>query len=583
MLCAIAAAACSAPAPRENCTITVHEGARQVFKGFGVGQSLWDAQQGYAGLPDSVRDTLARFLWHDLNFRYLRLRSTVRQCTDTASDCAGSVFDSYDLYVRDARKYQDSLVLLLAPHGEIGDDLDTYARKYAYQIKALRDTGLVITYTGISNEPDWENLLDADQIPELIRAFRRHLDSLGLTDVRIVAPENSSADWKAQEFVDSILADPAATSALDAFATHSYNWSITEDMNGLVEPYVLGGAKEYWMTEASEFGTEQWEDAKEASSALSRYFADMNHLCNVWFFYVGIKGVESDWRMSGNKNTAFYMILYRAVEQDWGYLLKSWYFKAASQAIDPYAVFRKSTTNLRRVDSTKYWRTEDSTMVYAFGRKAPLYLGAAVNPDGSWCIGVTNYTGEVLTTPITEVLEETVYDITVKVEELVDSGDIEFSVTRCNADTPYVHEEGTVSMQDGLVQIDSLGSFDMITMRSPSGTVDARGTALPSLPPGPSANGLRLTARWSAGSRHAALSFDVPRETGMRAVPITIRVYDVRGRLVAIPLRRLVTPGTHTVHWNGRGIAGGVLSSGVYAVRAETIAASARARMVIGR
>jgi len=560
--------------PIENAGITVHAGGRQVFHGFGAGQSLWDAQQGYAALPDSIRDTLSRFLYADLNFRYLRLRSTISECGDTADNCASSVYNSYRLLVQDARKHQPRLTVLLSPQGEIGDDLAGYARRYARQIKALRDSGVVIHATGIANEPDWEDYLSAQQVPQLIRHFRAQLDSAGLADVKIVAPENSSADYKAQAFVDSIIADPQALSALDAFATHSYNWSITEEMNRRVESYVLSNQKQYWTTEASEFGTEKWEDAKEASSALSRVYADMNHLCNVWMFYVGIKGVETDWRMGGNQNTAFYMILYRTVEKDWGYLLKCWYFKQASRTFEPGAQLRKSTTNLKQLNAKKYWRAEDSTMVYAFGRKAPLYLAAAVNPDGSWGAGVTNFTGDVMTTPLTSAFTATTYTVTVFIEELADSGDIVFTTSRCNATPPYIHREADVTMHAGVLTIDSLRSFEMITLRSPPGTMASRRpTPLPAAAR-QTVPRLRVAAPGPAAT--LAVEFTVLDIPGRIAVPARITAFDGRGRRISEIFSGRLPPGAHRIIWTPPAHASGVLL-----IRLESATGQDHAKVVI--
>jgi hypothetical protein len=532
----------------QNVTISVHAGQRQIFSGLGAGQSMWDAQQGYTALPQEKRDSLAKFLWGDLNFRYMRLRSTITECGDPAQNCVSSVLSSYRPYIADALKYQKDLVVLLSPQGDVISDLDRYAKKFAQQIKILRDSGIVINATGISNEPDWEDQLIEWQVPLLVSAFRRQLDSLGLDDVKIIAPENSSADWKGEEFVNAIISDTQAIKDIDVFATHSYNWSITDEMSNLVSNHVLTGGKQYWVTEASDFGTEQWEDPKEASSALSRLYADLNHLCSVWMFYVGIKGVESDWRMSGHQNTAFYMILYRTAEQDWNYLLKSWYFKQASATIAPGAMVRRSSTNLRQIDSTKYNST-DSTMVFAYGRKAPLYLAAAVNQNGSWGVGLTNYTGTIISDSTAYTLPAESFSVSVVIEELVDSGNITFAVKRCNATTPYIHDEGTVLMQNGVMTVDSIGPFDMITLQSPPGTVTVGSRN--SL--NPAERNHLSDIKLSVGRRQASgifnIQIDIP-DNSSGASPVSLKAFDCRGRLVSTVLNRNLGQGRHQFKWN---------------------------------
>ena len=549
------------------CSITVRAGARQTFEGFGAGQSNWGAQEGYGSLPDSVRDTLSKFLWEDLNFRYLRLRSTIRECSDTIDNCAASIYKNYKLYIQDALKYQKDLVLVLAPHGVVGTDIDLYAQRYALQIKALRDSGVVVKYTGISNEPDIETYLTTEQVPACINAFRRNLDSLGLHDVKIIAPENSSSDAKGREYVNAIINNPMALQSTAAFATHSYNISITDEMTGLVHRHVSGNARSYWTTEASEFGTEKWEDAKEASSTLSRYFADMNHLCSVWMFYVGIKGVETDWRMSGLQNTAFYMILYRTKEQDWGYLLKCYYFKQIGQTILPGAAMRAATTNLRQVD-TSYSRIEDSTMVYAFGRKPPLYLASGVNPDGSWGVGISNYTSDSLPrdTAITKFHKATAYKVTVKIEELADSGDILFTAYRCNAVAPYIHKDSTLLMQKGEMTIDSIGPFDMITLRSPAGTVGARHQKAQLTRHAPKGGFITASQSTALGSGAVDISFSVPRRAHVGMSHVTVSVFDMRGRRLAVPLNAMLPAGQHSITWKSPM----PLAGGMYLISLQT-------------
>jgi uncharacterized repeat protein (TIGR01451 family) len=64
-----------------------------------------------------------------------------------------------------------------------------------------------------------------------------------------------------------------------------------------------------------------------------------------------------------------------------------------------------------------------------------------------------------------------------------------------------------------------------------------------------------------AGGRFA---FDVP---GSGPVPVTLRIYDVAGRMVAEVLQTELIPGAHVVDWNGRGTGGRALGPGVYFYR----------------
>ena len=52
-------------------TITVEPGARQSFAGFGASLGNWGGE--YQRLPTTNRAALSKMLWHDLNFKILRL------------------------------------------------------------------------------------------------------------------------------------------------------------------------------------------------------------------------------------------------------------------------------------------------------------------------------------------------------------------------------------------------------------------------------------------------------------------------------------------------------------------------------
>ena len=64
----------------------------------------------------------------------------------------------------------------------------------------------------------------------------------------------------------------------------------------------------------------------------------------------------------------------------------------------------------------------------------------------------------------------------------------------------------------------------------------------------------------------ATLAFDVPGMTG-DALPVTLDIYDVSGRLVRRLVDGAIDSGRHEVLWDGRGQDGGAKSSGVYFAR----------------
>jgi len=76
------------------------------------------------------------------------------------------------------------------------------------------------------------------------------------------------------------------------------------------------------------------------------------------------------------------------------------------------------------------------------------------------------------------------------------------------------------------------------------------------------------------------ISFDVPG-TGDTMVPTTLRIYDVRGRLVKVLVDRALPPGNHRVTWNGESEQGTKTGSGVFLYTFESGGSSAAKKMVL--
>jgi hypothetical protein len=74
-----------------------------------------------------------------------------------------------------------------------------------------------------------------------------------------------------------------------------------------------------------------------------------------------------------------------------------------------------------------------------------------------------------------------------------------------------------------------------------------------------------------------AIGYDVPASGGH----VTIRIYDVSGRIVTTLLDENRPPGRHTIEWDGRGSGGVRLSSGVYFYRLEAGGGVETRRMVM--
>ncbi|MCZ6617254.1 MAG: T9SS type A sorting domain-containing protein, partial [Gammaproteobacteria bacterium] len=73
------------------------------------------------------------------------------------------------------------------------------------------------------------------------------------------------------------------------------------------------------------------------------------------------------------------------------------------------------------------------------------------------------------------------------------------------------------------------------------------------------------------------IRFEIP-EPG---AAVSLRIYDVRGRLVQVLRQRFFGPGLHTVKWDGTNRRGGHVGSGVYFYRLETPGFTDTRKMVL--
>jgi O-glycosyl hydrolase len=192
-------------------TVTFAAEEQQEFKGFGFNRFNIPKQ-------DESAEDIADLTWKDMDFRVAR----VGVGYDITID-ANYVAAQNKRGIEIAKEKQPNLVLLFNPVGKVVD-APTWADYYAKIIRDLKnDHNIVFEYTGIKNEPNWGDEIVPADIPEYIKFFRRALDSYGLEDVKIIAPEASNVDTKFLEMLDYIIGDPEALEALDCFAYHAYN------------------------------------------------------------------------------------------------------------------------------------------------------------------------------------------------------------------------------------------------------------------------------------------------------------------------------------------------------------------------
>jgi len=457
------------PAP-SSVTITVLPGARQTFHGFGA--SALNFEPDYQKLTPGQRQTLSRTLWHDLHFKILRLWFNTDQYAPMPGGHDLSQFRRCYVdsgLIADARRNGVTTLLLVPDHlpaymaekrpdgsAQTGMALklaetDNYADLVADFIERLgQQTGIRLDVTGVHNEPNDTFRFTPEQIVEVVKRLRADLDRRGLSRVKIIAPENASADGTLEGQVDALKADPVAWADLAGIASHSYNMAATDRIAQRIE----GTGKSYWMTEASDDGPEVPGDALRAASLASRFLSDMNHSVTHWVHFVGFEVPDPNdnaTRILSYTPTPFGITLFQ----------KYYYYQQLSLAFDVGAVFRQSQSTL------------DGGMTYTYGKKPHLTAAAARNPDGTWAIGLSNYTAPTFRDADDEkdfALHNSGYAaqtfaVTVRIPEMARAGSIRFSVHRSNSGINDV-PAGTLLLRGGEVTIPAIGPLDLITLRS---------------------------------------------------------------------------------------------------------------------
>ena len=450
--------------------VTVQPGARQAFAGFGASGLNFGRE--YQTLTVAQRQTLSRRLWHDLGFKTLRLwfntdQYAPRLGAHDLSQFRGCYVDSG--MIADARK-NGVTTLLLAPDNlppymaeksasgsfETGmalkeADAEPYADLLADFLRRLkRLTGIVPDVTGVQNEPNDRERFTPAEIVRIVKRLRLDLDAQGMRRVKIIAPEQANADAGLAETSHTLRADPVAWRALAGLASHSYNNATTPQAAELV----AGTDKSYWMTEASDNGPEAPGDALRAASLASRFLNDMNHRVTHWIHFVAFEVPDPH-------DNATRILAYTPAPFAITTFQKYYYYHQLSQSFDIGAVFRHSQSGL------------DGDMTWTYGKKPHLSAGVARNPDGTWSIGLSNYTSPTFRDAADEkdfALHNSGYPaqtfaVTVRVPELARVKALRFAVRRSNSGVNDV-AMGTIVMHSGVAVVPAVGPLDLVTLRS---------------------------------------------------------------------------------------------------------------------
>ncbi len=468
-------AGCAAQAQSVPVSITVHSEPRQTFGGLGASLGNWGLD--YQKLQPAERAQMSKLLWGDLHMKTLRLWLNLNEYAPTPTERLTANFRARYIdsgIIADARK-NGVVHLLLAPDGApdfvktkrdgggndfaIRDDkLADYAGLIAEFIGQIqRETGVLIDVTGFQNEPNDLDRIAPEQMAPLVKFLRAALDARGLKMVQIIGPESASADGMFYEALDKLKADPQAWQSLGGIASHSYAMGATPEGRKRIEDAQGQLTKSYWMTEASANGAENEGDTLRAASLASRFLSDMNQGVTHWIHFIGFE--VPDPHDNATRILAFQSGPLRITT-----FQKYWTYQQLSAAFDVGATFRSCTSSL------------DGDMVWTYGKKPHLNASAARNPDGSWSIGLSNFTSpnfndnrDDATGPTGDGAENGFkaqsYTVKIALPELERAGRKPFKVMRSQSQGA-AKAEGTVEMRDGAIEIPAIGPLELVTLRS---------------------------------------------------------------------------------------------------------------------
>ena len=334
---------------------------------------------------------------------------------------------------------------------------ENYAVLLADFIKQLKDkTGVLLDVTGVQNEPNDNERFSPEQLVAVVKHLRRELDARGLPSVQIIAPENANVDGGFYDLIDALKSDATAWNALVGVASHSYNMAATDDITRRLAAPDGRNLKQYWMTEASDNGPETPGDGLRAAGLAARFLNDMNHRATHWIHFLGFEAADPN--DNATRIIAFDLQPPRTV-----IFAKYFYYQQLSRTFDVGAIFRVSRSSL------------DGEMRWSFGQKPRLTAAAGQNPDGSWGIGLCNFTtadfNAVKTWGDKKWNREQgghtpgqTFQVTVQVPELKARGDVLFQVQRGDATQPN-QDAGTVTMHNGEITL-RVAPLELVTLRS---------------------------------------------------------------------------------------------------------------------
>ncbi|MBD3393109.1 MAG: hypothetical protein GF418_13390 [Chitinivibrionales bacterium] len=496
-------------------TIQVESPPLQTFEGFGLHDGCTYLER--------YRDTVNSFFVKPLRATHARFYIAGPH-VDSIKAAFLSRFGYSDgtTFFHDYLKQDPDLYFLIAGGEQMTSlaALEPFCTKWAEAVKWLKeDQGLDIRWTTLTNEPndygfEWQGQDPTKRkcAPEFYAPFaktmRSVLDSYGLTDVKIFAPEVSSVDSMCHVYINLLKDDPEAWPIVEGLFTKAYNmcadWTMKELCEESGKPYFTAAGSNLidWHNYRDhgigkdDVEQEYFNDNDHwGADMCGRVFNDFNHMVTHWGWYLTAHRPDgfpySDPRFNPHR-LAYYVDTSMIAGTDLlgelsslGYntsqwfdlgdgtaymmiTLKYYYLKQLAHMFDVGCVFRycESDPALPHAD-----------MWYTYGQKPAVSASAARNPDGSFTIGVVNLTGCTSdgfpvagwhATPYFEYYDAERYDVTIRMHELIDSGPRRFAMYRSSRTERFEFVD-SVTMTGGEMTI-SVDPKALVTLRGSGGS-----------------------------------------------------------------------------------------------------------------
>ncbi len=104
-----------------------------------------------------------------------------------------------------------------------------------------------------NNESDWDGIegirMDRWQHARVMRKLAQRLDAIGLGDLRLVGPDTAAISSGVNDYMPTLMAEPAVMAKLDHFAFHNYAGDSGGAANAIRNSAYPG--KNFWITEVS--------------------------------------------------------------------------------------------------------------------------------------------------------------------------------------------------------------------------------------------------------------------------------------------------------------------------------------------